>query len=97
MPSSRATPKQTAAQHKSIIANLVSDDDDDDSAAEKKKSGSRGRPRKGSIAKSKAGKRISKSNQESDDSDNINNSNENGKANQFFVDSDDDEMVLLFS
>lgn len=66
MPPSRAAPKRTAAERKSIVDEPLSEDDDNDSTAEKKKSptGKRGRPKKGASPKGKAGKGNSKANAE---------------------------------
>lgn len=58
MPPSRAAPKRTAAERKSIVDDPLSDDDDTDSTGEKKKSPSkRGRPKsKGGSPKGKSAK-----------------------------------------
>lgn len=56
LPPSRAAPKRTAAERKSIVD---SDDDDNDSTGEKKKKsspGKRGRPKKGASPKGKSPK-----------------------------------------
>lgn len=64
LPPSRAAPKRTAAERKSIVDEPLSgdDDDDNDSTVGKKKSspGKRGRPKKGASPKGKAGKGNSK-------------------------------------
>lgn len=58
LPPSRAAPKRTAAERKSIVDEPLSDDDDNDSTGDKKKSpsGKRGRPKKGGSPKGKSAK-----------------------------------------